>query len=225
MSLSRRRNKENAMMISPVASNNTISPKLTKAHPLLSSGVPNHSKKRRHRSPKANEKPALISASIPFPPTHISRTPSELQLADDKRRADYEDIRMFSRLVVGMQSQCIRVGYVHPKTKKSMQDIVQTKQANAEELDVCKLHSHAEEDDDWELSFNNDYDDEYAASSSSVGIPQPCQPGTTSSNKATSVVKTPSNVSMVSNPPDLTSEDQEKDEEDEEDECLFSLEL
>jgi len=211
-------------MISP-ASNNIISPKMNKAHPLLSSGVPNHPKKRRHRSTKAEEKP---SSAIPFPPSHISRTPSELQLADDKRRADYEDIRMFSRLVGGIQSQCIRDGYVHPKTKKSMQDIVLTKQANDEELEVCKLHSHAEEDDDWELSYNNDYDDEYAASSSSVGAPQLCQPmgGTTSSsNKATSVVKTPSNVSMVSNPPEGTSEHQEKDEEDEDDECLFSLEL
>jgi len=134
---------------------------------------------------------------------------------------------MFSRLVVGIQSQCIRDGYVHPKTKKSMQDIVLTKQANDEELEVCKLHSHAEEDDDWELSYNNDYDDEYAASSSSVGAPQLCQPiGTTSSsNKVTSVVKTPSNVSMVSNPPEGNSEHQEKDEEDEDDECLFSLEL
>lgn len=214
-------NKENTMMMISPASNNALMSKLNKAHPQLSSGVPNHSKKRRHRSPKANEKPALTSASIPFPPSHISRTPSELQLADDKRRADYEDIRMFSRLVVGMQSQCIRVGYVHPKTKKSMQDIVQTKQANAEELDVCKLHSHAEEDDDWELSYNNDYHDEYAASSSAVGTPQPCQPMGNTSNKAASVIKTPSNVSMVSNPPEGNCEHQEKDE----DECLFSLEL
>ena len=80
------------------------------------------------------------SSVIPLPKTHIRRTPSELQLADEVQRAEYDDVRMYTRLVVGMQSQIQRDyhsngGVVHPLSKKSLQGVVRTKQAKYDELD------------------------------------------------------------------------------------------
>ena len=80
------------------------------------------------------------SISIPLPKTHIHRTPSELQLADEVRRAECDDVRMYARLVVGMQNQiqrdyCANGGVVHPLSKKSLMGVVRTKQARYDELD------------------------------------------------------------------------------------------
>ena len=80
------------------------------------------------------------SISIPLPKTHIHRTPSELQLADEVQRAEYDDFRMYARLVIGMQNQilrdyCANGGVVHPLSKKSLQGVVRTKQAMYDELD------------------------------------------------------------------------------------------
>ncbi|KAL9187413.1 hypothetical protein ACHAXT_001516 [Thalassiosira profunda] len=78
------------------------------------------------------------SSAVPLPKTHIHRTPSELQLADDVRRAEYDDVRMYARLVVGMQGQmqrgCQPGGAVHPLSKKSLAGVVRTKQADDAEL-------------------------------------------------------------------------------------------
>mmetsp|Transcript_14085 Transcript_14085/g.21163 ORF Transcript_14085/g.21163 Transcript_14085/m.21163 type:complete len:248 (-) Transcript_14085:310-1053(-) len=87
------------------------------------------------------------SSIIPLPKSHIHRTPSELQLADDMRRAEYDDVRMYARLVVGMQSQIQREclengGVVHPLSQKSLQGVVKTKQANDEELMTMHDHQH-----------------------------------------------------------------------------------
>lgn len=84
---------------------------------------------------------------IPLPKSHIHRTPSELQLADDMRRAEYDDVRMYARLVVGMQSQIQREclvngGVVHPLSQKSLQGVLKTKQANDEELMTMHDHQH-----------------------------------------------------------------------------------
>ncbi|KAL7493228.1 hypothetical protein ACHAWT_002590 [Skeletonema menzelii] len=84
---------------------------------------------------------------IPLPKSHIHRTPSELQLADDMRRAEYDDVRMYARLVVGMQTQIQREclengGVVHPLSQKSLQGVVKTKQANDEELMTMHDHQH-----------------------------------------------------------------------------------
>jgi len=68
----------------------------------------------------------------------------ELQLAEDVRRAGYEDVHMCVRLVVGMQSQCIKSGYVHPLTKHSLQEILRTKAADERELKrKLREHHHA----------------------------------------------------------------------------------
>eukprot|EP00579_Thalassiosira_antarctica_P009112 CAMPEP_0201902716 /NCGR_PEP_ID=MMETSP0902-20130614/55098_1 /ASSEMBLY_ACC=CAM_ASM_000551 /TAXON_ID=420261 /ORGANISM="Thalassiosira antarctica, Strain CCMP982" /LENGTH=229 /DNA_ID=CAMNT_0048436729 /DNA_START=56 /DNA_END=745 /DNA_ORIENTATION=+ len=213
-------------------------------NPLLSSSLPHrhfHSKRPHHHS-NVNDTP--LSASIPLPKSHIHRTPSELQLADDTRRAEYEDVRMYARIVVGMQSQCMvsgyvhpltrksvrmyaRIvvgmqsqcmvsGYVHPLTRKSLQDILKTKQANGEDLEKT-LHAHDEEDEDWELAYGEDGDE------NSVDTPLPCHPMGTSA-QAPTVVKTPSLGSIISSlsnaPPESC-----QDEQVHQDECFFSLEL
>jgi len=185
-------------------------------NPLLSSSLPHrhfHSKRPHHHS-NVNDTP--LSASIPLPKSHIHRTPSELQLADDTRRAEYEDVRMYARIVVGMQSQCMVSGYVHPLTRKSLQDILKTKQANGEDLEKT-LHAHDEEDEDWELAYGEDGDE------NSVDTPLPCHPMGTSA-QAPTVVKTPSLGSIISSlsnaPPESC-----QDEQVHQDECFFSLEL
>ena len=174
-----------------------------------------------------NEKPPspTPSTSIPLPKSHIHRTPSELQLADDQKKADYEDLRMFSRLVIGIQSRCLSTGYVHPKTKSALDDIVHMKHVKDDELNTTRsrLHPHAEEDDGWELAYGGD-------ESSSIDTPRPCLP-LGMSEKAPSVVKetTPSNVSIsptFSNSASLPSSEGDNEEEGEdEDDCVFNLEL
>lgn len=189
----------------------------------LSSSVPANRYKRGRHCQSSGDKQQL-SASIPLPKSHIHRTPSELQLADDIRRAEYEDVRMYARLVVGMQSQCMVSGYVHPLTKKSLQDILKTKQANQDELEnKLSLHDHAEEDDDWELSYA-DEDDRRGGDENSVDTPQPVHP-MGAADKAPTVVKTPSNGSIVSNLSNTPPLEGAQEDEEPEDECVFSLEL
>lgn len=165
------------------------------------------------------------STSIPLPKSHIHRTPSELQLADDQKKADYEDLRMFSRLVIGIQSRCLSAGYVHPKTKTALDDIVHMKQVKDDELNTTtrsRLHPYAEEDDGWDLAYGDE--------SSSIDTPRPCLP-LGMLEKAPSVVKerTPSNVSIssaFSNSALPSSEGgNDQREEEDEDDCLFDLEL
>ena len=85
------------------------------------------------------------------------------------QRAEYQDVRMYARIVVGIQLQCLVSGYVHPLTRKSLQDVFKTKQANEEELEK-KLHDHDEEGEDWEIAYMEDGDE------NSVETPLPCHP-------------------------------------------------
>ena len=141
----------------------------------------------------------LLSASIPLPKSHVHRTRSELQLADDVQRAEYEDVRMCVRLVVGMQSQCIKSGYVHPLTEQSLRHILRTKDADEHELER-KLRKHyraaaaaepMEEDDDWEVSYHR----KATGENSSI---DPCHPAGTSSG-VPALVKSTSDGLMMSN--------------------------
>lgn len=130
--------------ISPLGS---ISP-----HAIFSSSPP--SQPNRHhlvRRMYSDQQP--LSASIPLPKSHIHRTHSELQLADDVQRAERVDFRMCVRLVVGMQSQCITSGYVHPLTEQSMQDILRTKAADEHELEGNSSSEEYPEDDDFVFSL------------------------------------------------------------------------
>ena len=129
---------------------------------------------------------------------------------------------MCVRLVAGMQSQCIKSGYVHPLTEHSLQEILRTKAADERELER-KLREHhraavatepMEEDDDCEVSHHGKAT---ANENSSVNAPpHPCHPTGTSS-RAPALVKTPSEGSMMSN---FSSEEYHED-----DDGVFSLEL
>ncbi|KAL7539685.1 hypothetical protein ACHAXR_009489 [Thalassiosira sp. AJA248-18] len=169
-------------------------------------------RKRRQVPSAPSSGPASLPASsiIPLPKTHIQRTPSELQLADEVRRAEYDDVRMYARLVVGMQSQIHRDyqtngGVVHPLSKKSLQGIVKTKQAGDEELQRLD----AEDDDDgWEITHLEDHEEE----NSSVDSPWSTMTQRPPWSKSISDGSLSTHASM-------------KNQGELEDDCVFSLEL
>ena len=168
------------------------------------------------------------SAAIPLPKSHIHRTPSELQFDDDVRRAEHQDVRMYARIVVGMQSQCQVSGYVHPLTRKSLQDILRTRQANDKELErkSCALHDiHHEEDEEQEDGEISHRTSDERDENTSVDTPQPRRPIGTS-KRAPTVVKAPSGDGSIMSKLS-TSERQEEvaAAADPEDDLVFSLEL
>ena len=185
----------------------TLIPKMNSLFPLLSSSLPRTSHhqnyKRWHHSGDGlggDKQQSLHSASMPLPKCHIHRTLSELQLVERTRQAEYEDAMMYARLVAGMASQCMVRGYVHPLTKKSIQDIIRTKQADEE--DLLKVHEEDLEDDDndWGLSYDERLDDQERGDGPGwVSTPLPCH----SVGTAPMVVKT----------------------HRQDDKCMFSLEL
>ena len=190
----------------------------------LSSSLPPSSPIRsptQHRRKKQlSSSLVMSSAPISLPKSHIHRTPSELQLADNIRQAEYEDVRMYARLVVGMQNQCVASGYVHPLTRKSLQDIVKTKEANDQELEAMHLHQEEDADSGWDVNYIDDQDhqdqDGSAVSSSSL------QPGACRLNAISpeNVVKAQSVSSLISN-----SSVTNQEEYDESEEGVFSMEL
>lgn len=118
----------------------TGDPRLATSLPHRGGHLRSHEHQRTH--PTAGARPPL-SASIPLPASHIRRTPSELQLAADVRRAEVEDGQMYARLAAGMRSQCLAAGRVHPLTWRSLRDLQRTQQADGDwELSHC-----AEEED------------------------------------------------------------------------------
>ena len=173
--------------------------------------------------------PTVASASIPLPKSHVHRTRSELQLADDVERAEFEDARMCVRLVVGMQSQCIKSGYVHPLTQQSLHEVLRTKAANERELEG-KLrdyrHPHAavaeqpkdddDNDDEWEVAYRQRANDHPETSY----VKSPCHPmeGTPIKSSFSPLVRIPSDGSML---PSTSSEGYLEEDDD----CLFDLEL
>eukprot|EP00571_Detonula_confervacea_P003335 CAMPEP_0172326560 /NCGR_PEP_ID=MMETSP1058-20130122/56911_1 /TAXON_ID=83371 /ORGANISM="Detonula confervacea, Strain CCMP 353" /LENGTH=180 /DNA_ID=CAMNT_0013043373 /DNA_START=156 /DNA_END=698 /DNA_ORIENTATION=- len=178
-----------------------------------------NSKRRRQIQPGCLASLPSSSSIIPLPKTHIHRTPSELQMADEVRRAEYDDVRMYARLVVGMQSQIQRGfqtngGVVHPLSKKSLQGVVRTKQANDDELKNLQDDVNTAGGGGWEMSYVEieEHDDEF---NYSVGSPWSTQtqlppPSTSDSDGSLST-----HGSMKS------QEYQDYDEC----ECVFSLEL
>lgn len=148
-------------------------------------------------------------AAIPLPKSHIRRTPSEIQMADEVRRAEHDDVRMYARLVVGMQSQIQRDyatngGMIHPLSKKSLQGVVRTKAANDAEL----KRLDDENQDDWE-TLNFEDDDEGDDSLASPWSTQVLLPPTKSNSDGS-----------------LSTRGSMKNrKEREEDDCVFSLEL
>lgn len=229
-------------------------------HSLLSSSLPSHRGAIHHHpanmcrhyprtvandNSNSSRGSSLLSASIPLPKSHIHRTPSELQLADDILRAEYEDVRMCVRLVSGMQTQCRASGYVHPRTMQSVQDILKTKRANTNQLEeeqyhhhqpvvVLPLHEHSEEEDDeeedeeeenWGLAYEEDDADD-----SAVGTPTPCHPPSMMLSEPCFLIKkSPSDDSALSTTAAAAAATSSISMDDsttpEDDECVFSLEL
>ena len=187
---------------------------------------------RRHPS-TANDsgsRRSLLSASIPLPQSHIHRTPSELQLADDILRAEYEDVRMCVRLVSGMRSQCLASGYVHPRTMQSVQDILKTKRDQLELLEHQEpLPEHEEEEEDegdWGLAYEEE--DDYSAARTST----PCHPMRVMSSASSFLIKCPSDDSshaaVLQQNNDCSSSSSSRNREypsPEDDEGVFRLEL
>ena len=124
-------------------------PSLTPCPALSSLGINSSSSSSRMRSMNSSSS----SSSIPIPKSHIHRTPSELQLADEVRRAEIDDVRMYARLLTGMQHQLQREfrangGVVHPLSKKSLQGIVKTKHATYDEIDGELFYTTEDEEND-----------------------------------------------------------------------------
>ncbi len=202
----------------PVTSKKNESSTTRRARALsLSSSPYGHSPSRsaqRHLKTSPLSKSITSSAPISLPKSHIRRTPSELQLADDMRRAEYEDVRMYARLVVGMQSQCVASGYVHPRTRKILNDMMKTKEANDQELEM--LHHHQAQDDcDW----NVNYIEEQGEHGPSQVPPSDHMGARITSVSPENVVKSQSNSSMSH------ALGVDVDDDDDSEEGVFSMDL
>ena len=193
----------------------SLSSSLPPSSPILSTT-------QHRRKKQLSSSLVMSSAPISLPKSHIHRTPSELQLADNIRQAEYEDVRMYARLVVGMQNQCVASGYVHPLTRKSLQDIVKTKEANDQELEAMHLHQEEDADSGWDVNYIDDQDhqdqDGSAVTSSSLQQGQgACRLNAISPEN---IIKTQSGSSLISN-----SSVTNQEEYDESEEGVFSMEL
>jgi hypothetical protein len=146
--------------------------------------------------------PTSSSSSIPLPRSHIHRTPSEIKLAEEVLRAEYDDVRMYARIVGGFQSQCYGSrGLVHPLSLRSLEGVVRTMHASHEEL----AQRERTASDDWEVSHEQDRDDgdTFLRWSTQTQVPL---------SKSISELSFPSHESI---------KNQDKDD----DGCIFSLEL
>jgi hypothetical protein len=115
-----------------------------------------HASKPQHAS--APPSPAAHSSPIRLPKSHIHRTPSEIQLAQELIKADYCERQMYARLVYGMSHHCEqKESEMHPLTVKSLRGVVNTH--NQETLDDSDRHimeHEASESDDWEVCYHDD---------------------------------------------------------------------
>lgn len=160
--------------------------------------------------PSPSSGPASLPSSsiIPLPASHIRRTPSELQLVDETRRAEYDDVRMYARLVVGMQSQCVGRGYVHPLSKKSLAGVVRTKQTDHDDLEKT-LNSYDQDyydqdDGGWEMNLIDEDQDENSSENSLWSTRPPSKSESDGS---------------------LSTRESIRNFGEDDDECVFSLEL
>ena len=137
---------------------------------------------------------------------------------------------MCVRLFVGMQSQCIKSGYVHPLTKQSLQEILRMKAANDHELErklrehnqrdaAAAAESSKDDDDEWEVTYYKKAgaDASVLHYENSDVTPRPYHPVGMSPESVSALVKIPSDGSMLTN---SSSEGYPED-----DDCVFNLEL
>lgn len=108
----------------------------------------------------------LYSKPVKIPASHIRRTPSELLLEELTLHAEWEDARMYSRLVCGMYDQLRRrsavsgeedgdINVMHPLSRKSLQGIVKTKHACDQELKLDDVNTTADYGCCWDLDAEN----------------------------------------------------------------------
>ena len=80
------------------------------------------------------------TSSIPIPEAHIRKTNSEIQLENDKLLYEWREGVMYHRLVTGMIQRSKEVGY-HPTINKTVQNVIQKRQARCEVPDAAAIPS------------------------------------------------------------------------------------
>jgi len=97
------------------------------------------------------------SAPIRLPESHIHRTPSELQLAQEQIKADFFDGRMYARLIYGMSHHCDEEERsMHPLTAKSLRGVVNTHRQDLSRRDEEEEQVPFPDLDNWEISYPQD---------------------------------------------------------------------
>lgn len=153
--------------------------------------------------------PARVrTRTIPLPQSHIRRTPSEARLADEVRRAEADDARLYSRLVAGMREQMLRRGGggqapVHPLSESSLRGVVRAR------------HARDDDEDDWKLG-DVEEDDGGASFVEGRGEGPAYSPWSTPARRSSA--KSDSDGSLL-------TRGFMKDQEEEDDDCVFSLDL
>jgi hypothetical protein len=96
------------------------------------------------------------TAPIRLPKSHIHRTPSELQLAQERLKADYYDGRMYARLVYGMShAQYDNEDAMHPLTVKSLRSVVNTHHQDSKKYGSYSPERDVEQLDDSETTYQD----------------------------------------------------------------------
>mmetsp|Transcript_31167 Transcript_31167/g.57034 ORF Transcript_31167/g.57034 Transcript_31167/m.57034 type:complete len:251 (+) Transcript_31167:1-753(+) len=113
---------------------------------------------------------STTSTPISLPTSHIRRTTSELRLEALTIRAEDQDVKMYSRLLSGMQHQiqnryCASGGDgghdedAHPLSIKSIHGIMTTKLANDRDLETQYAHQELRDRNDDGHNADDDADD------------------------------------------------------------------
>ena len=107
-------------------------------------------------SPERTPISTVHSSPIRLPKTHIHRTPSELQLAQEKVKADYHEWQMYARLVHGMSHHCEdSESEMHPLTAKSLRGVVNTHNKGLHSRS-SHVDDDVQDDNDWEVSYQEE---------------------------------------------------------------------
>ena len=77
----------------------------------------------------------VASQIIPLPKSHVRRTNSEIQMANDEMVAEWKEYEMYLRLLNGRLRRCEQMG-CHPKTESALGNKIRT---NAHPISVTSL--------------------------------------------------------------------------------------
>mmetsp|Transcript_2031 Transcript_2031/g.4790 ORF Transcript_2031/g.4790 Transcript_2031/m.4790 type:complete len:232 (+) Transcript_2031:1-696(+) len=168
---------------------------------------------------------STTSTPISLPSSHIRRTASELRLEALTIRAEDQDVRMYSRLLGGMQHQIQNRYYasggdgghdedVHFLSIKSMHGIMTTKLANDRDLETQHAHQEQRNRNDDGHSADDDADDNGGWDLSYSHMAEENE------NGSSLVEASPTNKESKDSLPKLRN-----DTDDQEDGFVFSMEL